>query len=252
MKDCAFQNKALKILVACEESQVVCKAFRERGHEAYSCDIQPCSGGHPEWHIQDDVLNHINDGWDMMIGHPPCTFLSRAGQAHKSRSEEIRKYREDQAAKAIEFMDKLWNAPIPKICLENPVGLANTRWRKPTQIIHPWYFGDGEMKETCLWLKGLPRLNGLEMVAIDRMKFKPKPTPGKSRIGSDGKMKNQYFCGRIESAHGLKERAKLKSKTFPGIARAMAEQWVLPHDNKSMTSETSRYNKLKEVITQVR
>lgn len=211
----------MRVLIACEESQTVCKAFRERGHEAYSCDIQACSGGHPEWHIKDDAIQVAYWGyWDIMIGHPPCTFLSRAGQCHKARSKEIAIYRERQAALAIEFMNALWNAPIKRICLENPVGLANTRWRKPSQIIHPYYFGDMEMKETCLWLKGLPRLNGLHH--IDRYRDKPKPTPGKSRIGSDGKMKNQYFCGRMD-AKG--HAAKLKSKTFPGIARAMAEQW---------------------------
>lgn len=212
----------MRVLVACEESQTVCKAFRERGHEAYSCDIQECSGGRPEWHILGDAIHAAyNMGpWDLMIGHPPCTYLSRAGQAWKGRKPEVKDFREAEASKAIEFMKALWNSPIKKICLENPVGLANTRWRKPSQIIHPYYFGDSEMKETCLWLKGLPRINGLHH--IDRRRDKPKPTPGKSRIGSDGKMKNQYFCGRMDNKSGA---AKLKSKTFPGIARAMAEQW---------------------------
>jgi hypothetical protein len=211
----------MRILVACEESQTVCKAFRERGHEAYSCDLQACSGGHPEWHIMHDAIEVAYSGcWDLMVAHPPCTFLSRAGQAHKARGETIRKYREEQAGKAIEFMVKLYNAPIRQVAIENPVGLANTRWRKPNQIIHPYYFGDSEMKETCLWLRGLPRLNGLHH--IDKVRDKPLPTPGKSRIGSDGKMKNQYFCGRMDNKSNA---AKLKSKTFPGIARAMAEQW---------------------------
>lgn len=207
------------VLVGCEESQAVCKAFRELGHEAYSCDIQKCSGGHPEWHICGDVFEAINSrSWDLLIAHPPCTYLSRAGQCHKSKGEDIRKFREDQAALAIEFMDRLWNCGIPKIALENPVGLANTRWKKPSQILHPYYFGDGEMKETCLWLRGLPRLNGLHR--IDKIRDKPKPS--RSRIGSDGKMKNEYFCGRMDKKS---HAAKLKSKTFPGIARAMAEQW---------------------------
>lgn len=211
----------MKVLVACEESQVVCLAFRARGHEAYSCDLQECSGGHPEFHLQMDALEAIKlQKWDLMVAHPPCTYLSTAGQAHKSKSKEIWEYREKQAALAIEFMDILWNASIPRIAIENPVGLANTRWKKATQIIHPYYFGDGEMKRTCLWLKKLPRLNGLHHIHKDR--DKPKPTPGKSRIGSDGKMKNQYFCGRMDSKNNS---AKLKSKTFPGIARAMASQW---------------------------
>src|ERR1041384_5327049 len=177
-------KKKLLILIGCEESQEVCKAFRARGHESYSCDIQECSGGHPEWHIIGDVFEAIPAfKWDLLIAHPPCTYLSRAGQAWKTRKQSVRpdmrEWREEQAAKAIEFMDKLWRCGIPKIALENPVGLANTRWKKPTQIIHPYYFGDGEMKETCLWLKGLPRLNGLH--TIDRVKDKPKPTG--SRIG---------------------------------------------------------------------
>lgn len=215
----------MRVLVACEESQEVCKAFRARGHEAYSCDLQPCSGGHPEWHIQCDAIHAAYNGrWDLMIAHPPCTYLSRAGQAWKTRKQSVRadmkEFREKKAKEAIEFIRVLWNAPIKKICLENPVGLANTQWRKPTQIIHPYYFGDGEMKETCLWLKGLSRLNGLPH--IDKNRDKPKPTPGKTRVGSDGKIKNQYFCGRMDNRSNA---AKLKSKTFPSIAAAMAAQW---------------------------
>lgn len=208
----------MRVLVACEESQEVCKAFRAKGHEAFSCDLQPCSGGHPEWHIQDDVVYHLSDGWDLMIAHPPCTFLSRIGMQHKSRSEEIKAYREHEEIKAIRFVLQLWHCPIPKVCIENPVGRLNTQWRKPSQIIHPYYFGDNEMKETCLWLRGLTRLNGLSH--IDRIRDKPKPT--RSRIGADGKIKNEYFCYRMDSRKGA---AKLKSKTFPGIAKAMAEQW---------------------------
>lgn len=202
----------MKVLIACEESQTVCKAFRALGHEAYSCDILPCSGGHPEWHIKDDVLNHLNDGWDMMIAHPPCTYFSRAGIQfiHKQPG------RMEKLLKAFEFVRKLWNADIPCIAIENPIGWLNTNWRKPSQIIHPWYFGDGEMKETCLWLKNLQRLNGWPEIAMNRAKHHPKPES--SRIGSDGKMKNKYFMQRAGNA-------KNRSKTFPGIARAMAEQW---------------------------
>lgn len=209
----------MKVLIGCEESQEVCKAFREKGHEAYSCDLQDCSGGHPEWHLKMDVFEAIGIiNPDLAIFHPPCTFLSRAGQAHKARSKEIREYREKEAGIAIEFMNRLWNTPIKKICIENPVGLANTRWKKPTQIIHPYYFGDNEMKETCLWLKGLSRLNGIP--TIDRYKDKPKPEG--TYIGADGKTKNKYFCHRMDNKKGA---AKLKSKTFPGIAKAMADQW---------------------------
>jgi hypothetical protein len=213
----------MRVLVACEESQTVCKAFRERGHEAYSCDLQACSGGHPEWHIMHDAIEVAYLGiWDLMIAHPPCTFLSRAGQAWKTRKQSKRadmaEYREKEATKAIDFVIKLYNAPVAKVAIENPVGLANTRWRKPNQIFHPYYFGDNEMKETCLWLRGLPRLNGL--TSIHRQRDKPKPL--RSRIGSDGKVKNMYFCGLMDNRSAA---AKLKSKTFPGIAKAMAEQW---------------------------
>lgn len=141
----------MRVLVACEESQVVCKAFRARGHEAYSCDVQPCSGGHPEWHIQDDVLNHISDGWDLMIAHPPCTYFAAAGMHYLQTRPE----RRILLGESFEFVSKLWLAPIDRIAIENPIGWMNTNWRKPTQIIQPYYFGDNEMKTTCLWLKCL-------------------------------------------------------------------------------------------------
>jgi hypothetical protein len=209
----------MKVLIACEESQAVCLAFRAKGHEAFSCDLQECSGGYPEWHIIADAIETAySEVWDLMVAHPPCTFLSRAGMAHKAKSKEVKEFREQEAKKAIEFIKQLWNAPIDKICIENPVGVVNTHWRKPTQIIHPYYFGDPEMKETCLWLKRLPRLNGLH--TIDKIIHKPKPI--RSRIGSDGKMKNMYFCGLMDNKSNA---AKLKSKTFPSIAKAMAEQW---------------------------
>jgi site-specific DNA-cytosine methylase len=203
----------MRVLVACEESQEVCKAFRALGHEAYSCDLQECSGGHPEWHIQGDALTEVYFGnYDLLIAHPPCTYFSRAGYHFIYKKPE----RKTQLVHAFSFVLALWHAPVPLIALENPIGLLNTNWRKPNQIIHPWYFGDGEMKETCLWLKGLPRLQGSMEIAMNPKAHHPKPE--KSRIGSDGKMKNKYFMGRAKNA-------KERSKTFPGIARAMAEQW---------------------------
>jgi len=203
----------MKVLIACEESQEVCKAFRARGHEAYSCDLQDCSGGHPEWHLKMDALDAIQlKRWDILIAHPPCTYFSRAGIQFIHKQPD----RMDKLLKSFQFVRDLWNAEIPLIAIENPVGWLNTNWRKPNQKIHPWYFGDNEMKETCFWLKGLPKLQGLIEVAENPMKFKPKPE--KSRIGSDGKMKNKYFMGRMTNA-------KDRSKTFPAIARAMAEQW---------------------------
>lgn len=202
-----------RILIACEESQTVCKAFRERGHEAYSCDLQACSGGRPEWHIMHDAVEVAYLGiWDLMIAHPPCTYFSRAGIQFIHTQPD----RKEKLLKSFEFVKKLWDAPIPVVAIENPVGWLCTNWRRPSQKIHPWYFGDNEMKETCLWLRGLSKLQGLHEVAINPEKFHPKPE--KSRIGSDGKMKNKYFMSRMTNA-------KDRSKTFPGIANAMASQW---------------------------
>jgi len=182
----------MRILIACEESQIVCKAFRAKGHEAYSCDVLLCSGGHPEWHIQDDVLKHLDDGWDMMIAHPPCTHLAVSG------ARWFKEKRKEQAD-ALEFVKQLLNAPIDKIALENPVSIISSQIRKPDQIIQPWQFGHGETKATCLWLKGLSKLIPTNIV--------------EGREGRIWKM-----------AHGP-DRAKLRSKTFPGIAEAMATQW---------------------------
>lgn len=195
----------MKILVACEFSQIVTKAFRAKGHEAYSCDIIPCEGGHSEWHIQDDALKHLEYGWDMMIAHPPCTYLTvSANKWYKDQpkrksnalvGEERRKAREE----AIEFFMKLVNANIPKIAIENPIGIISTRYRKPDQIIQPWMFGHGEMKATCLWLKNLSKLKPTDIVE-----------------------------GREQRLHKLapsNDRWKLRSTTYQGIAEAMADQW---------------------------
>lgn len=198
----------MKVLVACEESQEVCKAFRERGHEAYSCDLQNCSGGHPEWHILADALKVINgrrtfitaDGkehfvfdWDLIIAHPPCTDLAVSG---------ARWFKEKQAdgrqQKSIDFFMEFINAACPRIAVENPVCIMSRIYRKPDQIIQPWMFGHGEVKTTCLWLKGLPKLTPTNIVEGREQKiWKMAPSP---------------------------DRAKLRSKTYPGIAQAMAEQ----------------------------
>lgn len=184
----------MKVLVACEESQAVCKAFRERGHEAYSCDLQDCSGGHPEWHIKGDALEVIKQKWDLIIAHPPCTDLAVSG---------ARWFKEKQAdgrqQKAIDFFMKFINADCPRIAVENPVCIMSKKYRKPDQIIQPWMFGHGEVKTTCLWLKGLPKLEPTDIVEGREQKcWKMAPSP---------------------------DRAKLRSKTYPGIAKAMAEQW---------------------------
>ena len=206
----------MKILIACEESQVVCKAFREKGHEAYSCDILPCSGGHPEWHIQGDVLPLLEQEWDLMIAHPPCTYLSNAGIGwfnEEKYGDKARK-RKELRLEAYDFVMKFANANIPKIVIENPTGWLNSHWRKPDQIIQPWQFGNTESKRTCLWIKGLPLLEHTKIV-------KPKIYGYYKR----GKKKGMPIYGNCY-LHFSKDRGKIRSKTFPGLAEAMAEQWV--------------------------
>jgi len=183
------------VLIGCEESQAVCKAFRAKGHEAYSCDILPCSGGHPEWHIQGDVMEAIRSReWDMLIAFPPCTDLAVSGARW---FKEKRQSGEQQ--RSIDFFMRFVNADVPKIAIENPVGIMSTIYRKPDQIIQPWQFGHGETKATCLWLAGLPQLIPTNIVE-----------------GREGKV------WRMPPGP---DRAKLRSKTFPGIAEAMADQW---------------------------
>lgn len=204
-----------RVLVACEESQAVTIEMRKLGIEAFSCDIMQCSGGHPEWHIQGDVLEQLKKGWDLMIGFPPCTYLSSAG-LHWLHKKEGRR---EQLESARIFFMALWDCPIEKICLENPAGWMNTNWRKPTQIIEPFYFGDDERKRTCLWLKRLPRLNGRLEVAKNPSAFAPKPY--QTLINKKGRKINVYFANKIEHIGDSIAR----SKTFPGIAKAMAQQW---------------------------
>ena len=204
----------MKVLVACEESQRVCMAFRERGHEAYSCDIVPCSGGHPEWHLQQDVLPLLKEKWDMIIAFPPCTYLTVTGNRwfNIDRYGEKAIQRHKDRKEAIDFFMAFANADCERIAIENPVGIMSSEWRKPNQIINPWQFGDAFEKKTCLWLKGLPELTPTNIVEI----------PPRKKFDSGKSMPSWY----AEAWHLPKEeRAKLRSKTFPGIARAMAEQW---------------------------
>lgn len=211
----------MRILIACEESQTVCKAFRARGHEAYSCDIQECSGGEPDWHIMGDALDYANrDKWDLMIAHPPCTYLTNAGIGYFNEVKYGEKaiQRKKLRLEAAEFFMKLMNAPIPKVALENPVGWMNSYYRKPNQTIHPWFFGDPHMKRTCLWLRGLPRLNGSIYAEPPKPLSIQARRPGKHYSG--GEVKYRYFTD-VKSSTSAKER----SKTFPGIAAAMAAQW---------------------------
>lgn len=229
----------MRVLVACEESQRVCIEFRRLGHEAYSCDIEPCSGGHPEWHIQRDVIPLLNgkckfqtvDGtkhridtrWDMIIAHPPCTYLTVAG----NRWFDVKKYgqnaldRIEKRKKAIDFFMKFVNADCEKMAIENPIGVMSTQYRKPDCIIQPWWFGHNATKSTCLWLKNLPILTPTKIVE-DKEKRKEN-----QQVSSDGKLLS--FATRDENgklmAWNNPKTAKIRSKTFPGIAKSMAKQW---------------------------
>ena len=204
----------MKVLIACEESQEVCKAFIALGHEAYSCDIIACSGGHPEWHLKQDVIPLLNEKWDMIIAFPPCTYLTVTGnrwfnvERYGDKAIQRKKDRED----AIRFFMSFANAGCDKIAIENPVGVMSTVFRKPNQIVHPYLFGDPERKGNCLWLKGLPALKPTNIVEPNIIAYKNgKGTDSLWHMNTSGLPKQ--------------ERAKLRSKTFPGIAKAMAEQW---------------------------
>lgn len=205
--------KKLKVLVACEESQTVCKAFRELGHEAYSCDIQDCSGGHPEWHFKQDVLPLLHEHWDLIIAHPPCTYMSKAGARWMyptagNLSEE--RYKLSQEAK--DFFMEFYNCDCEHIAIENPVPLKVVGLPKPTQSIQPYEFGEPYSKKTLLWLKGLPLLKPTNILT-EHTPWMPSNTGGFSR-GQGG-------------SRGIAHDPKTASKTFQGIANAMAKQWSL-------------------------
>lgn len=209
----------MKILVACEESQTVCIALRERGHEAYSCDIQDCSGGHPEWHIKDDVLKVINDQWDVMIAFPPCTHLCVSGARHFEQ-----KRKDGRQQQGIDFFMAMINAPINNIAVENPVGIMSRIYREPDQIIQPYYFGDEAQKTTCLWLKNLKPLIHIKEDDL----FDKKTHVGKGEFVEwerDGKKirESKWIFDALKLPK--ENRSKVRSKTFQGIAKAMAEQW---------------------------
>ena len=192
--------KKVKVLIACEESQAVTIEMRKLGIEAYSCDLEPCSGGHPEWHLQQDVIPLLEENWDMIIAFPPCTYLCTTGNKwfkpeFKTRFPDRQKQREN----AIKFFMNFVNSKCERIAIENPIGIMSTVYKKPDQIIQPWQFGHGETKATCLWLKNLPLLQPTNII--------------------DGRNHS------IWKMPPSKERAKLRSKTFPGIAKAMAVQW---------------------------
>ena len=236
-------KKILNVLVACEESQAVCKEFRKLGHNAFSCDLLDCSGGHPEWHFKQDILALIRDGkgvlqngktyklpkgqkWDLMIAHPPCTFLAVSGARWYYHPEDKdlpveqrrphprfpnrAKDREEGAA----FFLALANADVEHIAVENPVGIMSARFRKPDQTVQPYWFGDSASKATCLWLKNLPLLKKTKVV-----------DPGERVVLSSGKTLPKWYSDALTKAKTAAERRTLRSKTFPGFAKAMAKQW---------------------------
>lgn len=215
----------MRVLVACEESQEVCKAFRARGHEAYSCDIQEPSGGHSEWHILGDALKVLEGGrivtmdgvehnvgkWDLLIAHPPCTFLTKCGGSRLVINGKIQQDRYKKGCDARDFFLKFWNANVDRIAIENPIPLKIFELPEYSQIIQPYMFGDEYIKTTCLWLKNLPRLFATDIVV-----------PVSKWVSSSDHRAVKRKDAWSQSGH---RTAKQRSKTFPGIAKAMSEQW---------------------------
>lgn len=202
----------MRVLIACEESQAVCIEMRRLGHEAYSCDLQPCSGGHPEWHLQCDALELLKMRWDMIVAHPPCTYMANSGAVRMRVGGVIQTERFEKAMKAREFFMRFYDCDCPRVAIENPTPMRLIGLPPYDQVIQPYEYGHPYSKRTCLWLKGLPPLMPTDLMAFHE----------------------PYVNGGCKDAHGnyrrfqgRKERdAKTRSKTFPGIARAMAEQWA--------------------------
>lgn len=202
----------MRVLVGCEASGVVRDAFRARGHDAWSCDLQYSRAGEP--HITGDLLAVLGDGWDLLIGHPPCTYLTVTGNKwmkpeYAARFPTRKQDREDGVA----FFMALWNAPIARVALENPVGIMSRRFRPPDQIVQPYHFGDRATKTTCLWLRGLPPLLAMNVVA----------GRGERVVYKSGKSSPQWYVA-INKLSPL-DRMNMRSQTWPGIANAMADQW---------------------------
>jgi hypothetical protein len=200
------EMRNLRILVACEESQAVTAEFRLLGHKAYSCDILPCTGGHTEWHIQGDVIPLLEGEWDMILAFPPCTHLASSGARWFEQ-----KRKDGRQQQGIDFFMKFTDLNCPSVAIENPVGIMSTVYQRPDQIIHPWQFGHGDMKTTCLWLKNLPKLIPTDIVEKEYVTTK----------GGAKYPKWSYETFLLPP----QERAAQRSKTFAGIAKAMANQW---------------------------
>lgn len=205
----------MRILIACEESQAVTIEFRKLGFEAFSCDILPCSGGHPEWHLQQDVTELLKQHWDLIIAFPPCTHLCVSGAKHFEQ-----KRKDGRQQQGIDFFMLFANSKCELVSIENPIGIMSNEWRKPDQIIQPYEFGDPVKKTTCLWLKGLPKLIPTEDVESE-VKYYTSP---------NGKKMSEFHAKQIvvdgkKYGYHTEQFKKHRSKTFPGIARAMADQW---------------------------
>lgn len=235
----------MNVLIACEESQAVTKAFRNIGIKAFSCDLLPCSGGHPEWHFNYDVFKVIDekggtlqngnnvyvDGWDLMIAHPPCTYLAVSGARwfyhpddvalplYKRRPHPKFPNRRKDQEDAVEFFLKLTKADIPRIIIENPIGVISSLYRKPDQIVQPFQFGDEATKTTCLWFEGTQKQK------IKPLKHTEVVGKGERIIFTSGKSQPKWYSDALVKAKSAEERRTLRSKTFEGIAKAMANQW---------------------------
>lgn len=233
--------KEFNVLIACEESQRVCMEFRKLGFNAYSCDLLPSSGGHPEWHFQQDVFEviknrggtlengekiKINGNWDLMVAHPPCTYLAVSGarwyyhpEDKDLPTEQRRPHprfpnRAKDREESVEFFMRLISVDIPRIAVENPVGIMSTRYRKPDQVIQPYFFGDKATKSTCLWLKNLPKLTPTKIVE-----------KGEFIELKSGKRIQKWYSDALTKSKTPEERRTMRSKTFEGIAKAIAKQW---------------------------
>lgn len=225
----------MRVLIACEESQAITKEMRALGHEAYSCDLLPCSGGHPEWHFNCDVFDIIDfrggtlqdgseayvDKWDLMIAHPPCTFLSVAGAwAMYNKDGSINEKRKKNQEEALDFVRALLSTDVERLAIENPISVISSQIRKPDQIVHPYHFGEKASKSTCLWLKNLPKLKHTNVVEKGEFKEWVDKKTGKT------KRQAQWIYDCLQEAKDKDHLRTLRSKTFPGMAKAMAQQWT--------------------------
>lgn len=252
----------MRILVACEESQAVTKELRKLGHDAFSCDLLPCSGKKPQWHFQQDVFEVIKkpkklklqtgeyvsleddwDGkWDMMIAHPPCTYLAVSGAQwyydplDKSKPHPRYPDRAKHREEAVVFFIALANAPIEKIAIENPIGIISSRYRKPDQVVQPFMFGDEARKTTCLWLKNVPKLKPTKIV-----------WEGERIYFNSGKSQPKWYSDAFVKAKSHEERRTMRSKTFPGMAKAMAKQWTVDYNPVIQTKMFASDEKFKLV-----